>query len=214
MERPSVDRSSETDVPTGTWVTAWFLAGGGPEAQGRVLAIATLDPPDPRHALLRIDIEDGDRTVSVGARVPAGHAMPIAIGERVSARVRMQVIGIHPVVDASITNAEGVVLAQVSTGDASFAPGWAIDVGDVESKRTASRPGMAASISRWVHLRHRDVVACVASNGWRALRAEDGDWLVCGSAQDFTAGALPPDAAVHHAATMLRRQKRGSTSVP
>lgn len=79
----------------------------------------------PTQWVARVDATD------VHLSLPEGCAPPMLIGERVVVRQRTWIEGVHPINNATITTADGALLAALSAkGDPAWAPGWVAAVED------------------------------------------------------------------------------------
>jgi hypothetical protein len=169
--------------------------GPGELRRARVIEIA-----EPELDVRRLQLDDPSATRLVVA-LPTGPALPIAVGQRLDVRVRVEVRGIHPIAHATVADSDtgALLIACSGAGDPAWAPGWSIAVGP-ERGRSGGR------IDHWVELRCEDRCACVGGNEWRELETGSARWLVCGHAVGCDpTRPLVPDASSYHCYQLIRR---------
>lgn len=191
---PPDDKGRDADDVSGS-LRVWYVDGeGGPERAGEIVSASS---PKPGVHHLRVARTSGEFTL--GLALPRGAASPLSVGMRLQTRIRHEVIGIHPVANACVTEESGAVLLACSgRGAPEFAPGWTIAVGP-ELRRAGGR------VEFWVALEHVDRRVYVAANAWRRLDAAGASWLVCGHAVGWDPRQpLPPDASSYHCYWILR----------
>lgn len=168
-------------------------AGGGREMYGTVV--------------LAGDGAEVDRSfvVSTAPDVP----LPFAVGDRVAVRVRVESVGIHRVAHVTIADASGrLLLAFSGAGDASWAPGWRVNVLEVGSTEASSQPGGAERREHVVGLSTDGRVARVPSHGCRRLGVTRGDFLVWAHSISYGPGSRLPDSAAYTQYALVRAPAR------
>jgi hypothetical protein len=189
-----------TSYPT---VRVWRAEAGAFEDPvvawtGQVTRIVALDDGKSERFEL---VDEGRPVAPLGLQLPSEARRP-RVGERVHVRVRARVLGIHPVIEGSVVDEQGELIA-ASFSDSQLQllpPSWTISEGPVATREPARSPGMAESLSRWVIVRHRDRTAWVQGGEWRLL---DHHWIG-GRAQSWGFGNLVPDASSYMNAWIVR----------
>ena len=163
------------------------------------IEMAVADKP----GVLRIEAADG-RVVEMQVSGPG--QLALTVGDAVAAKWRTSHIQIHTVHDVAVLDADGhVVYASSGTGDATFAPGWHVEVDGVAERGTPHMRGGARRESRWLLLANGDAAAFVQqSESARRLATPDGDFAVSGSATTWSEGMRPPDSSTYETFGLVR----------
>lgn len=202
--RPNGDRSR-------AWPSWWQTDGvvlSAPKAakegelQGEVTAIRS---PGKTPGAVRIEPKRG---AAIELPLTGAGRLALALRDEVTVKWRATSIGRHAITDIVVTRRDGsIVYAHAGDGDATFAPGWRVEVRDV---RETDEPGMvdgARRASHWVSLALGDATAIVAeSDGARRLATKQGVFAVAASSIRWSEGVRPPDAASYDEFTIVRTE--------
>lgn len=210
-DQPHEDHSEAPEVAPRGSLQVWTGPEVPADLAGCVQAIAP--PAEPGHGT-RIDLRDAAGEIqSFFIRIPDPIVLPFTVGDDLVVRTASAVLGIHLVQHAMVATADGeLLIGQSGDGDASYAPGWSVDVRSIARGPTqpGSGGGIAARIDLWVVLGHQGRTARVTANAWRRLATPDGSWWVSGNAQGWEPGKpIPPDASTYHAYTVVRERPSG-----
>ena len=166
---------------------------------GAVTAVVALDDGQSE----RFDLVDelGKPVAPLGLHLPREARRP-RVGERVHVRVRARVLGIHPVLEGTVLDEHGELLAAtLADSHAELLPEtWTVREGPIATREPPRRPGMAESLSPWVIVRHRERTAWVQDGEWRLL----DDYWIGGRAQSWGVGNLVPDSSSYVNAWIVR----------
>jgi hypothetical protein len=207
------DASIACELPAGAPLNLQIL-GGAAEVRGRVVAIEGVDAgadADPRWGVTRVVVrgDPGEQEYELRLTLPRGVAAPLRVGERVVARARTQILGIHPVVDVTLIVDGELRLARSGQGAAATAPGWRIAPPAVRYEAPPQVMGMARRLDLPVLFRRAagGPQGAVAGNLWRSLETGEAGgerWWISGHAVAWGPGMLPPDASTYFAFALVR----------
>lgn len=210
------DASTACDLPAGAPLNLQIL-GGASEVRGRVVAVEGVDAgtddayESARRRVAGVVLRDDDGAQhELRLTLPRGVAPPLRVGDAAVARVRSQVLGIHPVVDATLLVDGALRLARSGRGAAATAPGWVIAPPQVRWEPSPQRPGMMIGRARRLDLpvlfrrAAGGPQGAVAGNLWRALETGGERWWISGHAVAWGPGMLPPDAGSYFAYALVR----------
>jgi hypothetical protein len=131
-------------------------------------------------------------------------------GDPIMVSIRVQRVKIHRVVDALVADEQGRVLLSYSqSGDAEFAPGFAVEPGPIHKQNAPHVPGSAERIERGLRIAALDKTAFTKAGAWRKLTTSQGVFAVTGSSVEWTPGKRPPDASSYRSFTILRLEGPG-----
>jgi hypothetical protein len=201
---PEHDDSQPLNPSSYPLVRVWRAEAGAFEDpvvawSGVVTRISTLEDGKSE----RFDLVDaqGRPVAPLGLQLPEEARRP-KVGERIQVRVRARVLGIHPVLEGSVVDEQGELIA--ATVDDSHAqllpPTWTVSEGPIATREPARSSSMAESLSPWVIVRHRERAAWVQGGEWRSL----DDYWIGGRAQSWGFGNLVPDASSYMSAWIAR----------
>jgi hypothetical protein len=200
--RPRGDRSRALpDWETSSYSLAPPADAADGELRGSVTAIRPTAGEKP--GAVRIEAADG-KAIELASTGPS--APPLAVGDDVAVKWRLQQIGIHQVRDFALVHTDGrLVYASSGSADRTFAPGWYVEDKGVRERDSPDRPGYARRESRWLLLALGDAVAIVSeSDSMRRLETKDGNFAVHGSAISYSAGMRVPDSTSYATFSIAR----------
>lgn len=201
--RPKGDRSLECPA----WEPGSFrLAAptdGAPEGElrGRVKTLRPAKDAKPGV----VEITAADATVTALALTGPGKPM-LAVGDEVTVKWREQRIGIHHVSSLGVIDGDRrTTYATAGDGDAIFAPGWFVEVGEVAELDEPHTEGGARRETRWLLLGVGDDAAFVREgDAARRLTTSGTEYCLDGGAVGWTDGLRVPDSSSYHSFTIVR----------
>lgn len=201
--RPRIDESRAFPA----WETSWVSLSPPTESPQGELAgkVTAIRPPavEKTFGALRIEAADG---TAVELPLAGPGRLALAVGDEVAAKWRVQSMSIHTASDVALVDRDGrVVYASSSSGDATFAPGWVVEVKGVHERGKPHMVGGARRETRWLLLARGDATAMVTADlGARRLTTKDGDFAVVGAAITYSPGKRAPDSSAHETFTIVR----------
>jgi hypothetical protein len=205
----------EAGRPNGDWSRAWpswwqtegvVLSAPKTAKEGELRGeVTAIRPAGKTPGAVRIEPKRG---AAVELPLTGAGRLALAVRDEVTVKWRTTSIGRHAITDIVVTRRDGsIVYAHAGDGDATFAPGWRVEVRDV---RETEEPGMvdgARRASHWVSLALGDATAMVAeSDGARRLSTKQGVFAVSASSIRWSEGVRPPDASSYDQFTIVRSE--------
>jgi len=181
VDLPSDASLDVAELPAPGTSTLAVMPGTTREIHGQVTGIKSGLLDQPSYLELK-DRSGAPRRIAF--RIPPGYVLGVMVGDQVTAKVRLEVVGKRPATDGLLLDGRGhLLLAASGSGDDDFAPGFRLERDGASNALVFSRAG---------------ATAVVQQGDWRRLSTKDGEFLLTSSPPRSmaipgldTAGAFP-----------------------